>query len=250
MGSTRPVPLLSADDPSRLAVAIHLTPSSVELATAATDVLLGVVCVALAVRVLRCAGPPWRRLIWCGVLVALALGSWLGAAAHGLVVPSVVRTYFWQRIYLSLGLALALMVVAAIYDAQGERAARRALPWAAGAAFVFFTIRELVQGGFAVFLAAEAVAVLAALAVYGRLWRGRRFPGSPHVIAGLVLTLVASAVQVSRLQVVAFGWPLDHNSLFHLAQIAATLVLAEGVRRGMVSGGPDRPASAARPARA
>jgi hypothetical protein len=69
------------------------------------------------------------------------------------------------------------------------------------------------------------------------------------MMAGLVLTLVASGVQVSRLQVVALGWPLDHNSLFHLAQIVATLVLAEGVRQGMVSGGRDRPASAARPAR-
>ncbi len=231
-------------------MSIHLTSSSTEIATAATDVLLGAVCAVLAVRVLICAGPPWRRLIWCGVLAALALGSWLGAAAHGLVVPSVVRTYFWQRIYLSLGLALALMVVAAIHDWRGERAARRALPWAAGAAFVFFTIRELVDGGFAVFLLAEGVAVLAALAIYGGLWRGRRFSGAPYVVAGLVLTLVASAVQVSRLRAVAFGWPLDHNSLFHLAQIVATLVLAAGVRQGMVSGGPGRPASDAPPARA
>ncbi len=216
-----------------------------ELTTAATDLLLGVVCVVLAVRLFMGGGPPWRRLIWGGVLVMLALGSVLGAAAHGLVVPAVVRTYFWQRIYLSLGLTVGLVVSAAIFDWRGERAARRALPWAAGAAFVFFTITELVKGGFAVFLVAEALAMLTALAIYLRLWRDGQFPGAPRVIAGIVLTLVAAAVQVSPARLTAFGWPFDHNSLFHLVQVAATLVLASGVRQGMrVSAPPASPARA------
>lgn len=212
---------------------IHVTSSSTELSTAATDALLGVVCVALAVRLFVGDGPPWRRLIWGGALAMLALGSFLGAAAHGLVVPAVVRAYFWQRIYLSLAMALGLVVVAALFDWRGEAVARRALPWAAAAAFACFAVLELIAGGFAVFLVAEALAMLAALAIWGRLWRGRGFPGAGRLCVGILLTLGAAGVQVSPAHVVVFGWPFDHNSLFHLAQIAATLVLADGVRQGM-----------------
>jgi hypothetical protein len=204
-----------------------------ELTTAATDLLLGLVCVVLAVRLWTRGGPPWRRVIWGGVLGMLALGSFLGAAAHGLVVPPVVRTYFWQRIYLSLGMALGLVVVGALFDWRGEGVARRALPWAAAAAFACFVVLELVKGGFAVFLIAEALAMLTALAIYVHLWRAGQCRGAAHVIAGIVLSLAAAGVQVSRAHVTAFGWPFDHNSLFHLAQIAATLVLAAGVRQGM-----------------
>lgn len=217
---------------------VSVVTAAAELSTAATDALLGVVCVVLAARLFAGNGPPWRRLIWGGALAALALGSFLGAAVHGLVVPTVVRTYFWQRIYLSLGLTVGLVVVATVFDWRGERAARRALPWAAGAAFVFFTITELVKGGFAVFLVAGAVAMLTALAIYLRLWREGTCPGAARVIAGIVLTLAAAGVQVSRAHVVVFGWPFDHNSLFHMVQIAATFVLAAGVRQGMVISAP------------
>ncbi len=214
--------------------AIHLVTSPAELTTAVTDALLAVVCVWLGVRVWRVAGPPWRRLIWGAVLGLVAVGALLGAAAHGLVVPDAVHTYFWQRIYLSLGLTVALVVAAGLYDWRGERAARRALPWAAVAGFALFAFTQVVSGAFIVFIAAEAAAVLGAMAIYAHLLRTRAFPGARPILAGLGLTLAAAAVQVSPAAVTVAGWPFDHNALFHLVQALASVVLASGVRQGMV----------------
>lgn len=204
-----------------------------ELTTAATDAVLGLLCAGLALRLTAISVPaPWKRNVWIGALVCMAVGSLLGAVVHGFTMSDSTKNTLWKPLYLSLGLAVALVVVAASSDWSGEATARRVLPWAIAAAVVFFAASQWLGGAFLIFLIYEGVATLTALAIYTTLAVRGGLPGASLIAAGLALTLVAALVQASSLSarmVVNF----DHNGLFHLVQIVAIIVMTGGVRASL-----------------
>ncbi|HUL73106.1 MAG TPA: hypothetical protein VLT86_08390 [Vicinamibacterales bacterium] len=206
-----------------------LTPSPTELTTAATDAALALLCVVLLVSLLRRpAQQSWRRAIWASVFALLAIGSVIGAIAHGLDLSDAARAVWWRPLYLSLGLCVALFVVGAIGDWRGQRAARAALPWATAAGLGFFAVTQLGGGSFLFFVGYEAVAMIAALATYLMLWRRHAMAGAGVVATGIALTLVAAAIQQTSFSA-TIVWPFDHNGLFHLIQMVAVVVIARGL---------------------
>ena len=72
----------------------------------------------------------------------------------------------------------------------------------------------------------------AALTIYVALSTSGRLPGARLMAAGISLSIAAAAVQASALRLHLIV-PLDHNGLFHLVQMIATVVLAGGVRAGL-----------------
>jgi hypothetical protein len=214
---------------------VPLNPVTTELTTAATDAVLGVLCVVIVFRLGRTGvSAAWNRGLWRWVFALLGLASLLGAFAHGLDVPEWVRTMVWWPLYLSLGVAVALFVVAGIHDWRGEGAARAALPWGIAIGVGFFGLTQVLGGAFLVFVVYEGLAMVAALAIYVGLRTRARFPGAGTIAAGITLSIVAAVVQASALSARVIV-PLDHNGLFHLLQIAATVTLAVGVSAGLRS---------------
>jgi uncharacterized protein DUF6962 len=212
---------------------VHLSPSLTELTTAATDAAMGLLCaIALVLLVRLHARAVWKKRLWSWVLALLVLASTLGAAAHGLKWSEPVRAALWVPLYWLLGLSVTLFVVGGIYDWRGEAAARRALPWAAAAGAGCYPLVRLLGGTFLVFVAFETTAMLLALAMYGALAATTRLAGAGHITIGIALTIVAGAVQASHLSVHLFV-PFDHNGLFHIVQLAATMVIIIGVRRDL-----------------
>ena len=147
-----------------------LNPVPTELTTAATDAVLAVlalICIRwLAAR--RLADPP-KVTVWILVLALLAVASILGAVAHGFDLSSDTLYLLWQPLFLSLGLVVALFVVAAAYDGLGPDTARRLLIPALVVGACFYLVTLLFPGTFLVFVLYEAVAMLVALALYVRL---------------------------------------------------------------------------------
>ena len=218
-------------------------PVPTELTTAATDAVLALLCVvALGLIRHRRTVDPWKVGLWSWLLGLLALASVLGAIAHGLELTDRLRDLLWQPLYLCLGLAVGLFTVAAIRDRLGEPAARRALPWMIVLGFGFFAITRIGSETFLVFIAYEAVAMLAALVLYLDAAIRPRVPGAALMAVGVTLNLLAAAVQQSSVSLELAGVPLDHNGVFHVVQMAAVVVLTAGVLRGLTQGElPDRP---------
>lgn len=207
--------------------------SETELATAATDALLGAVCLGLAVQLLATpTADGWKRAVWVAVFGLLSCGSWLGAVAHGLQWSDPARGALWRPLYLSLGLAVALMFVGAIYDWRGAAAARSLLPWALGAGVLFFALTQLLGGAFVLFILYEGVATCVALIIYMSLVVAGTLPGAGAIAIGIGLSLIAAAIQASRLRVRIIV-QFDHNALFHVVQIASVMVLASGLRTSL-----------------
>lgn len=207
---------------------MKLTDSPTELTTAATDAALAVLCAAIAWWLLD-VRPSWTRSIWVWLFALTALASVLGSAAHGLALSERARNVLWQPLYLSLGLTIALFVVAGLSDWRGEPAARAALPWALAVGVAFYAVTYFLSGAFILFVGYEAVAMCVVLSIYLTLWLSRGLPGSPLIVAGIALSIVAAVVQATTMRA-RFIVPFDHNGLFHLIQLLGMGVLAAGVR--------------------
>jgi len=211
-------------------------PIVTELTTAATDAVLAVlalVCIRwLAVR--RSADPE-KVTLWVLVLALLAVASALGAVAHGFDLSADAVWVLWQPLFLSLGLVVALFVVAAVYDGFGPAAARRLLIPALIVGGAFYVVTLVFPGTFLVFVLYEAVAMLVALALYVRLAirDGERWAWL--MVIGIGLNIVAAAIQASGTVRLDLGIPFDHNGVFHLVQMVAIVVLVAGVSASLKS---------------
>ncbi len=214
-----------------------LNPVPTELTTAATDAVLAVLAIAcirwLAVR--RSADPD-KVTLWVLVLALLAVASILGAVAHGLALSPGLVFLLWQPLFLSLGLVVALFVVAAVYDGFGPRAARRLLIPALVVGAAFYLVTLVFPGTFLVFVLYEAVGMLAALALYSRLAIRTGQSWSWLMVTGVALNILAAGIQATETVRVNLGVPLDHNGVFHLVQMVAIVVLVAGVGQSLQTG--------------
>ncbi len=207
--------------------------SATELTTAATDAVLGFVCLLLIAAIIPYRPlDPWKVRLWSWVFGLLAAVSFLGAVAHGLDLRPGLRKLLWQPLYFALGIDVSLFILCGISDWLGKQAARRLLFAAIGTGMAFYAVTLISGGSFLVFVIYEAIAMISAMAIYVVIAVGRQMPGASTMAAGICLTIAAAALQASPAGF-TLVWPFDHNSVFHLVQIAALIVLAFGLRRSL-----------------
>lgn len=205
-----------------------------EQTTAATDAVIAVMALRYAWELQRRrSADPWKAGLWAAAFGGLACAGGLGAVVHGLTLSERAKLALWRPLYLILGVVVALFAAGATRDGWGEPAARRTLPGLLLAALGFFGLSQRLKGGFRVFVVYEAVAMLFALAVYVRLARGGRLAGADLMAAGVLLSILAAAVQASPLELTIYGVPFDHNGLFHLVQMTGLPLLAAGLRAAL-----------------
>jgi hypothetical protein len=211
-----------------------LNPVPTELTTAATDAILALLAL-YCIRWLgaRRSADPAKVTLWILVLALLAVASVLGAIAHGFDLSSDTIYLLWQPLFLSLGLVVALFVVAATYDGLGPTTARRLLIPALVVGACFYLVTLLFPGTFLVFVLYEAVAMLAALALYARLALATGRPWAWLMVLGIALNIAAAGIQASGTVRLNLGVPLDHNGVFHLVQMVAIVVLVAGVGKSL-----------------
>jgi hypothetical protein len=161
------------------------------------------------------------------------LASLLGAIVHGLDLSPRTQAWLWRPLYLLLGLVVAMFVIGAIFDFKGQRTASAWLVPMLVIACVFFALTQVGSGGFSIFIAYEAAAMLAALGMYLTLSIRGALAGAGTIAAGITLNMAAAAIQAADTISVTIVVPFDHNGVFHLVQIAALLVLAFGLTRSM-----------------
>jgi len=176
-----------------------------------------------------------KHTLWLCIFGLLALASILGAVAHGIKMPNAIQKSIWHPLYLSLGLLVAIFMVAAVYDLWGEVAARRTLPIMAAIGFGFFCITYFWTDSFLIFIVYEAVAMIFALGAYLWLAYKKRLVGAWLVAAGIFVTILAAVAQASNVISFTFIWSFDHNGVYHLLQMPGVILLVTGLRKGLHS---------------
>lgn len=175
--------------------------------------------------------PGFKFTIWTWAFALLTISSFLGAIAHGYEMTRKTNDRLWMPINLSLGLALGLFVVGALFDLSGEAIARLILPVMLAIGFGFFLITVWKPGTFMTFIAYEAVAMLFALGVYVYLLFTSSFAGAGWMVAGVLVTIIAAAVQATGKAGKGIFWYFDNNGVFHLIQMLGMFFLLIGLRQ-------------------
>jgi hypothetical protein len=212
---------------------MEYTKDPAEQTTAATDLLLAVVALG-GILFLRWdpagSGDYWKINIWSATIGLIGLAAVLGAAAHGLVLSPARHRRIWRALNMSLALAVSLFVVGVVYDLWGGAASLTALPLMLTTGLVFFAATLMVPGIFFVFIAYEGLAFIFALGAYIYLSIQGALRGAEFLSAGILVSMIAAAIQANKSIALTLVWKFDHNGIYHIVQAAGLILLLIGLR--------------------
>lgn len=163
---------------------------------------------------------------WAAAMTALATSSLLGGIDHGFVEAAGLSRYPIQRSnWIVFGVVTFCTLLATARQFLPPRWLRAVLV-IASIQLVVYVVAVLLVGDFTVVVASYAPVVLLLLALSIRgLGDGT---GSWPMVIGVVVLLVATAVQVGK---VDLAGPLDGNGLYHVIAIAGVPFLYWGGQR-------------------
>jgi MFS family permease len=215
---------------------IELIDQPTEQTTAATNLVLCVIALAGIMSLYRLRRhDPWKTAIWIAAFTMGFVANLLGASAHGLKLSHGMHNLAWALIYLSVVLTIACFVIGAIHDLSGERASRKAAPVMATIATLFFAATRI-EPTFVVIILYQATAMELALLGYGYLALMRHQPGAGLVSAGLLISILAAAVQaIPIVDQITVVWTFDHNGHYHLVQAVGVILLILGLRVALLA---------------
>lgn len=218
---------------------MQFTTIATEQTTAVTDAILGVIAL-IGVGWFQCYRQRdyVRVRCWQSLLLFAAIAAFLGTVAHGIVMDKATYEGLWKPLLLILGYVVASIVLIAAYDVWGASHLRWIAPLLGTIALLFFATTFIQGLSFLVFIAYEAVGMLTALVLYIRLAVKKCLRGAGIIAVGIVLQLVAAGAQAAGPYEIRMIWLFDHNGVFHIVGIVATLVMLYGGARGFEIGEP------------
>ena len=196
--------------------------------TVGTNLVLAVLAFGFAARLTY--GPVAEGSAAAGWLAAAFLATGIaavvGALAHGTdpAAGAALRERFWRGALYATGLIGAATVASVAFFAA-RAGSRTAILAFAAVKLVAFVIRVTRQPEFRVAAVdyGGALAILLAAAAYMAV--RHQAPGMAWMIAGVLVSLVAGAVQARRL---ALHRHFNHNDLYHVIQMAALYAFYRG----------------------
>jgi hypothetical protein len=196
-----------------------------EPAVAITDFILAIECAVFAILIARKI-PKSRYRMWLLVFfISIAAGALFGGLTHGFFsYDTPAARALWVATMVAIGVtAVTCWVLGA------EILGRRCYPFRIAVGVSLFAYLGVSSYGWRSYRVVEAFYLPAALFLWlcaiEAVWRGRK----NHIwtAIGIVLTFAAAGIQVAR-----FALPLlDRNSLYHLLQAIALLLIYIGFAR-------------------
>jgi hypothetical protein len=204
-----------------------------EQTTAFTDVILALVSITACIYIYRIGRGEWKARLWEWLFFLLTVAAALGAIVHGTKLSERIESIFWSLINLSLGLMIAVFVIAVINDLKGMIFSRKLLPIILTFGYVFWMTTLYYPDNFLIFTIYEAVAMLFSLCGYVWLAYKDRLDGAVWMSAGILISIVAALVQATKMVSFQLIWEFDHNGTYHLIQIVGILFLLTGLRKSL-----------------
>jgi hypothetical protein len=175
-----------------------------------------------------------KILIWSAAIGLIGLASALGAATHGLVMSPGLHNRLWQVLNACLALAVSLFAAGVVYDVWGSVACQSVLPFLIVAGLFFYAATLVFPGYFFIFIVYEGLTLIFALMAYIYMTFGRELSGAPLISAGILVSILAAALQACKSITVTVIWEFDHNGIFHIVQIIGIILLLIGLRQSLL----------------
>ena len=192
-----------------------------EPAESLTDLALGAVTLALAVRLGRSSAGnrQWRAAFWWFGLAALA-----GALHHGLMVrwPQAADAS-WTVISVMVVVAVSYLLAATVAEVLGPGRGRAFWLLRSIGVVAYLTIAATGHAGIATILACEGLTMASVLALW--VWAAhRQHPLARAMLVAIVASGAAAAVKALNPDLFS-PVGLDPTSAYHLAQIVGMVLL-------------------------
>lgn len=203
-----------------------------EQTTAATDVVMAILALIVTIKVYNTGKDIdfKKARIWMWAFGLLTFASATGAVAHGFQMSKLTNFILWQPLNLALGVAIGLFVAGVVYDYRNYSLPRPLIPLLLVFAIIFYTVTVLIPNAFIVFIIYEAIAMLFAFVVYSILATRKKLKGAAWMAGGILVTIIAAAIQAIETIKVTFIWEFDHNGVFHIVQMIGLLILLKGLQ--------------------
>jgi hypothetical protein len=200
-----------------------------EPTTMLTDYALGGMALWFAWKLARQGRSSGERpvLLWALAFAALAAASLSGGTHHGFAahLGQSLLAVTWKIALYSIGIvSLALSCAATVAAFRGGL--RRALVGLAVLKFAVYAAWVVQHDAFVYAILDYAPALLYVLVLQVWAWR-RHDPSGPWVVAGVLVSFAAAAVQQSGF---VLHQHFNHNDLYHVIQMVGVYLLYRGGR--------------------
>jgi hypothetical protein len=190
-------------------------------AQSSTDFLLGVVAVALALKLRRTPdiSDHWRTaFFWFGA-AALA-----GALYHGTIVRSPrAAEVSWAVISVMVVVAVSYLLAATVAEVLGPGRARAFWLLRSVGLAAYVVLAASGRAGIGSILACESLTMLSVLVLW--IWAARRgHPLAPATLLAIAASIAAAAVKLPNADLLRSAG-LDPDSAYHLAQLGGIALL-------------------------
>jgi hypothetical protein len=193
-----------------------------EPTTAITDYVLAAVTAALGGVLVARREAQRSRTLWAGAFAALALTALAGGTYHGFGVAAL-----WPATIVLAGvIGFAMLTGSALATTTGTL--RRAVVALAALKLVGYLAWTAGRDDFLAVLVDSATALLGVAALHAPRALAGGEPASRAMLVAVALSVAGAGVQASG---VTLHRHFNHNDLFHVIQIGATLVFYRGARR-------------------
>ncbi|HEY3171968.1 MAG TPA: hypothetical protein VGK86_05250 [Thermoanaerobaculia bacterium] len=198
--------------------------------TLATDYALGFAAVAGAFLLARgrrgASALPVH--FWAAGFFALGVAAFLGGTWHGfsprLSAPG--GALLWKATLAATGCASFFLVAGAALGSVRRRTAA-AVAGAAAVKLGIFLLWAASHDDYYGVILDSAAAMVAILVLQSLAWTRRRAPSVPWIVAGILLSFAAAAVEALGFSP---GRQFSHDDLYHVVQIGALYLLYRGGR--------------------
>jgi uncharacterized protein DUF6962 len=200
-----------------------------EAATMATDFVIAVICIVFAVAIERGAdGIATARGLWGLSFAFTAIAAMIGGVVHGFALHLEVaaKDRLWKATQYAMGLTSVAILAAAVV-AFVDGAAQRWFVGVAVAKFLGYAAVVRRRDDYAVVVVDYGTSMIAMAALATAGWVRSGAPAAPWLVAGVVVSGVAAAVQLKK---VAPHPRFNHNDLYHVIQVVALYLFYRGGR--------------------
>jgi hypothetical protein len=196
--------------------------------TMATDYLLATVAIWWGSRLLLSgahAEEPVRKL-WGGFLFATALAAITGGTYHGFSahLSPLLLAILWKITVMAIGVA-SFLVLIAIAQARFLGTVRNVVIAAGVVKLLLYLLWMSVHDDFIWVILDYAPTMLVVLVVEAWFAAARGYRSSRWIVAGIVVSFIAAAIQASGF---SLHIHFNHNDLYHVVQIVALYLLYRG----------------------
>ena len=205
--------------------------SGTEMTTAVTDLINGIICVFLILRMRKQWPHRVRTDLWTLMFALFVLVCFAGVIPHGLTISRELFSVFWMILYALMAFMMSALTAAIRFEVYGSADLRRNLTVnmciASIGAIVLVILSWQTSVGFISFGACCAANMVYIIRLLLRHLREREC--LKYYLTAILLLAAGTILQMVKSIRFRVIWDFNYNGVYHLFLLLSMLVMYRGI---------------------